>query len=111
MILRKPLSTSLQRYAETPRAPYDRIDKKHEEEVEHEKIPQHPEEVSSTSSVHEVFHEKGVEEGEKDEDVLAGIKADIVRPTTSGEEAFADSKMFRKLSRKPLPSMKFPAKH
>ena len=37
-----------------------------------------PEEVSATSSVHEMFHEKGVEEDEKDEDMLAGVKADIV---------------------------------
>ena len=46
--------------------------------MEHEKIEPHPEEVTSTSSVHPVFGEKGVEEEEKDEDMLAGIKADIV---------------------------------
>ena len=37
-----------------------------------------PEEVSATSSVHQVFHEKGVDDSEKDEDMLAGVKADIV---------------------------------
>ena len=37
-----------------------------------------PEEVSPTSSVHQVFHEQGVEDQEKDEDMLAGVKADIV---------------------------------
>ena len=46
--------------------------------MEHEKLEPHPEEVSTTSSVHQVFHEKGVEEGEKDEDMLAGVKADLV---------------------------------
>lgn len=38
----------------------------------------HPEEVSSISTVHQVFAEKGVEEPEKDEDMLAGVKADLV---------------------------------
>ena len=75
LVAHKPFTTSLQRYATTP---FDKIDKKHEEEVEYEKIVPHPEEVSATSSVHEVFHEKGVEEVEKDEDMLAGVKADLV---------------------------------
>lgn len=78
--LYKPFSTSLQRYATTsdPGKPIDKIDRKHEEVVEREKIEAHPEEVSVDSSVHQVFHEKGVEEPEKDEDMLAGVKADIV---------------------------------
>ena len=71
----KPLSTSLQRYAASP---FDKIDQKHEEAVENEHLQPHPEQVSATSSVHEVFHEKGVEEEEKDEDMLAGVKADLV---------------------------------
>ena len=74
----KPFTTSLQRYATHPGSPFDKIDKKHEEEVEYEKIVPHPEEVSATSTVHEVFHEKGVDEVEKDEDMLAGVKADFV---------------------------------
>ena len=78
LILYKPFSVSLQRYATQPGNPFDKIDKKHEEVVEHEKLEPHPEEVSTTSSVHEVFHEKGVEEGEKEEDMLAGVKADLV---------------------------------
>ncbi len=75
LIPHKPFSTSLQRYATNP---FDKIDKKHEEVVEHEKIEAHPEEVSINSSVHQVFAEKGVEEPEKEEDMLAGVKADIV---------------------------------
>lgn len=78
LVLRKPLSTSLQRHATYPGNPFDKIDTKHEEAVEREKLEPHPEEVSTTSSVHQVFHEKGVEEGEKDEDMLAGVKADLV---------------------------------
>lgn len=46
--------------------------------MEHEKIEPHPEEVTASSSVHQVFAEKGVEEPEKDEDMLAGVKADFV---------------------------------
>lgn len=46
--------------------------------MEHEKIEPHPEEVTASSSVHQVFAEKGVEESEKDEDMLAGVKADLV---------------------------------
>lgn len=78
LTLYKPLSTSLQHYATHPGNPFDKIDKKHEEVVEHEKLEPHPEEVSTTSSVHQVLHEKGVEEAEKDEDMLAGVKADLV---------------------------------
>lgn len=43
----------------------------------------HPEEVSSISTVHQVFAEKGVEEPEKDEDMLAGVKADLVSSSSS----------------------------
>ena len=39
----------------------------------------HPNEVSAVSSVHQVFGEKGVEEPEKEEDMLAGVKEDLVR--------------------------------
>ena len=46
--------------------------------MEHQKIEAHPEEVSAVSSVHQVFAEKGVEEPEQEEDMLAGVKADLV---------------------------------
>ena len=74
LVLRQPLSTSLQRYA----GPYDHPNYEREKEVGQRKLVAVPEEVSDTSSVHEVFHEKGVEEQEKDEDMLAGVKADFV---------------------------------
>ena len=73
-MLRKPLSTSLQRYA----GPYDHPDYEREKELGQRKLMPNPEEVSPSSSVHQVFHEKGVEDQEKDEDMLAGVKADIV---------------------------------
>lgn len=78
LTIHKPLSTSLQRYATHPGSPFDPIDSKHEKELGKEHMEPHPEEVSATSSVHEVFHEKGVDEGEKDEDMLAGVKEDLV---------------------------------
>lgn len=78
LVPHKPFSTSLQRYATHPGSPYDKIDTKHEEEVEHENLEVHPEEVSESSSVHQVFHEKGVEEEQPDEDMLAGVKSDLV---------------------------------
>lgn len=74
LVLRKPLSTSLQRYA----GPYDHPDYEREKELGQRKLMPNPEEVSPSSSVHQVFHEKGVEDQEKDEDMLAGVKADIV---------------------------------
>ncbi|KAK4695059.1 hypothetical protein P7C71_g2621, partial [Lecanoromycetidae sp. Uapishka_2] len=73
----KPFSTSLQRHATNPGNPFDKVDKKHEEDVEHEVLQPEPEQVSTTSSVHQVFHEKATEEPEKDEDMLAGVKADL----------------------------------
>ena len=74
LTLHKPLSTSLQRYA----GPYDKIDVKHEDKIEHERLPVQPEEVSTTSSVHQVFHEKGVDDPQDEEDMMAGIKSDMV---------------------------------
>lgn len=80
LTLQQPFCTSLQRYATPtgPGKPIDKIDKKHEEVVEMEKLETHPEEVSADSSVHQIFQEKGVEEPEKDEDMLAGVYADLV---------------------------------
>ena len=73
----KPFTTSLQRYATA-----DHIDIKHEKRVASEELEKHPDEVSSTSSVHQIFHEQGVEDQpkEKEDDMLAGVKHDLVRP-------------------------------
>ncbi|KAL8829902.1 MAG: hypothetical protein Q9191_001745 [Dirinaria sp. TL-2023a] len=79
----KGFSTSLQRYQTS-----DRIDIKHEKEVAKEHLEPHPDQVSSVSSVHQVFHEQGVKEPEKDEDMLAGIKSDwkVVKATFALDE-------------------------
>lgn len=67
----------------------DHIDIKHEKEVAKTPLERHPDEVSTTSSVHEIFHEQGVDEEaqraqrEDDGDMLAGVKNDLVRRLTS----------------------------
>ena len=71
----KPFTISLQRYQIA-----DHIDPKHEKQVARTPLEKHPEEVSTTSSVHQVFHEQGVEDSqkEKEDDMLAGVKHDLV---------------------------------
>jgi len=75
----KPFTTSLQRF-QTGSA----IDIKHEKEVGKKPLEAHPDEVSTVSSVHQIFEEKGVEEdADKGEDMLAGVKGDLVRTKSS----------------------------
>ncbi|KAL8939912.1 MAG: hypothetical protein Q9216_003101 [Gyalolechia sp. 2 TL-2023] len=75
----RPLSTSLQRYATTTaESPYDQVDKKFEKKVAKEELEHHPEQVSTTSSVHQVFHEKGVPDQEDDVDMLKDVYSDLV---------------------------------
>lgn len=111
----RPLSTSLQRYATTPahpESPYDAIDKKHEESVGKEELEPHPEEVSTASSVHQVFEEKGVPDTEKDEDMLAGVYSDIVRHHPPALQRLIRQliQCLRKPSKRLSPSMKSLAK-
>ncbi|KAL8871431.1 MAG: hypothetical protein Q9174_002734 [Haloplaca sp. 1 TL-2023] len=77
----RPFTTSLQRYAATdarnPETPYDHVDQKHEKQIAKKQLTPHPEEVSEDSTVHQIFHEKGVPDAEKDEDMLAGVYADV----------------------------------
>ena len=75
--LYKPLSTSIQRYADTPGI--SMVELKHEQELAHRKLRPHPDQVSTTSSVHQVFHEKGEQIKEETEpDMLAGVWSDLV---------------------------------
>ncbi|KAI4268668.1 MAG: hypothetical protein L6R35_006741 [Caloplaca aegaea] len=77
----RPLPTSLQRWASTTSGPPfvepDKKELKHEKTVAKEELEPHPEEVNSASSVHQIFHEKGTPDEEKDEDMLAGVYADL----------------------------------
>ena len=57
--------------------------KKAEERYAHEKLEPSPETVSSTSSIHPVFSEQGVESPQNEVDMLKGVKSDIVRTKAS----------------------------
>lgn len=75
--LYKPLSTNTQHYADAPGI--SAVELKHEQEIAHRKLRPHPDEVSTSSSVHQVFHEKGEQIKEEDEpDMLAGVWSDLV---------------------------------
>lgn len=52
--------------------------KKAEERYAHEKLEPTPETVSTTSSIHPFLSEQGVENPQKDVDMMKGVKSDIV---------------------------------
>ncbi|EME45509.1 hypothetical protein DOTSEDRAFT_71275 [Dothistroma septosporum NZE10] len=85
--MKKPLALQLMR-AKYATAPMDTIDKKVEEKIGAKKLPSDPETVSLTSSTHPVNSEIGVQEAEKDTDMMAGVKADMqtIRDTFSLED-------------------------
>lgn len=57
----------------------DKVDPKVEKALAGKPLEAHPETVSTTSSTHAVFGEVGVKEPEKDADMMAGVRADLVR--------------------------------
>lgn len=61
-----------------PGTAFDHIDEKAEMARAKEEIDPDPDAVSIDSSVRHVFGEEGVEDQEKDTDMLAGVKADLV---------------------------------
>lgn len=77
LALHKPATTALLRYATT--TPFDRVDQETEDKIMNTRLEAHPKEVSSGSSVRHVIHEEGSQEVEKDTDMLAGVRADLVR--------------------------------
>ena len=80
--LYKPVTAISFRYATTaPTGPgFDRPDKKLEEKVATSEIKPHPEAVSTDSSVRHILREEGVDDVERDVDMLAGVKSDLVGP-------------------------------
>lgn len=59
--------------------PMDKIDKKAEQKIGEKALPVEPELVSTASSVHPVLGEVGMKEsGEREADMMAGVKSDIV---------------------------------
>jgi len=78
----KPTTTALLVRHQTTQTQWDKPDKKHEGEVAGAKLEATPEIVSSRSTTHPLFSEIGAEAPEKDVDMMAGIRADIVRCIT-----------------------------
>jgi len=82
--LSKPLSMALTRYQTSGQTTGgsltnpDKIDSRHEQEVAKGKLRADPSIVSSTSSTHAVFGEVATPEEEKDVDMMAGVKGDLV---------------------------------
>ncbi|KAI9714322.1 MAG: hypothetical protein M1820_000283 [Bogoriella megaspora] len=74
VLVAKPVVTALQRYATKT---VDKVDHKSEEKVGQKTLRATPETVSSTSSVHPIFDEVGASEGERDVDMMAGIRSDM----------------------------------
>lgn len=74
---RKPVTASLARQA-TTQTQWDKPDKKHEKDVGKQHLEAEPDIVSTTSSVHSVFSEVATPEPERDIDMMAGVKSDLV---------------------------------
>lgn len=82
LAVHQPVRKSLVRYASGGSQIIYGQDPEAEKSLQNQKIVAIPEEVSSTSSVHKAFEEKGVEPKEDDVDMMAGIRSDFVRPWT-----------------------------
>ena len=73
----KPISAAATRYQRYS-SPVDKINVNEEKKLSKEKLEPHPEEVSTTSSIHPIFSEVKTPEPEKDPDMMAGMRSDIV---------------------------------
>lgn len=73
-----PTTTALVRHQTTQTIP-GKVDKKAESEAARAKLEETPEIVSARSSTHPLFSEVGQEDPDKDTDMMAGIKSDLVR--------------------------------
>lgn len=88
LALRQPVQNSLVRYQSTTSKPYQEAEAAYQKQ----KLEANPGEVSSASSMHPINSEIGTDEGEKDVDMMAGIRSDFVRaPTTTCFARHADS--------------------
>lgn len=81
----KPLALQILRaQSSNTRSPMDTIDKKHEQAVGQQKLETDPAHVSTTSSIHPVLGEVKTEEsGERETEMLAGVKSDLVRRSSA----------------------------
>lgn len=75
-----PTALQMIRQATDNRGPMDTIDTKREAKIGEKKLQADPSTVSTTSSIHPVMGEARSEEsGEKETDMMAGVKHDMVR--------------------------------
>lgn len=95
----KPTTMALARFASNRNSPMDTIDRKHEMAVSKENLPASPDTVSADSSTHPVFGEVGMrEDQEKDTDMMAGIKQDMVSIPSAPSGIGADATALRSLA-------------
>ena len=120
LAVHRPITRTLQRHATTnSSSPSKHTDLGSQQDLAHQKLEAHPEEVSEVSTVHQVFHEKGVEdekkpeEEEEDEPMLKEVYSDWVRIPKLEILSITFTKLsilHRKSSKKPLRFMKSLAK-
>jgi len=80
--LNRSVTATFQRHASSAQPPhFDKVNTKAEDKLAHQKLEAHPELVSSTSSIHPLNSEIGVQEQEKEVDMLAGMRSDLVLET------------------------------
>ncbi|KAK3079177.1 hypothetical protein LTS18_005549 [Coniosporium uncinatum] len=76
--LNRSVTATFQRHASSAQPPhFDKVNTKAEDKLAHQKLEAHPELVSSTSSIHPLNSEIGVQEQEKEVDMLAGMRSDL----------------------------------
>jgi hypothetical protein len=71
-------TTALLRFATAAKPPFDKVDTEAERKTLEKQLQAKPDDVSAGSSVRAVF-EGSPKKGDDDTDMLAGIKADLVR--------------------------------
>ncbi|MCJ1313086.1 hypothetical protein MMC25_006763 [Agyrium rufum] len=74
----KPITLAVQRHMATKvEETYQAVKDTAHSAIGKAELEHHPEAVSTESSIHNVFHEEGVPEQERDVDMMAGIKSDV----------------------------------
>lgn len=106
--VRQPLAMAFARTQS--RGAMDNINPKLEQKIGAKPLEAHPETVSSTSSTHALFEEVGTKEPEKDADMMAGVRSDLVCIVIE-QAPSPPIDSVRKLSRKPFLSTACRGRH
>lgn len=87
LAMTNPTALQMIRQATDNRGPMDTIDTKRESRIGEKKLQADPSTVSTTSSTHPIMGEARSEEsGERDADMMAGVKHDMVRKEPKDKE-------------------------